>query len=208
MILEENGITLEAYLDKNTDIICVFGCLLTDAGKKIKQEMLDWILPKYDCFVVNQEAPGKLFEFPGLVMAKKVSIMYNKPVLYLHTKGAAHSTNVYNQVNCRLVWKDEFINHYDEYYNEVNKDKNIAKVLCPFCGTKQNTTILNGFIANEKAWRIVNIPNPVERLRYEHIFNSVNVKMFGRILNNVNDLCNKDTGFRKMLKYINKYDKI
>jgi len=206
MILEENGITLEAYLDKNTDIICVFGCLLTESGKKIKEEMLSWILTKYDCIIVNQEAPGKLFEFPALVMAKKVSIMYNKPVLYLHTKGAAHSTNVYNQVNCRMIWKDEFINHYDDYYNEVNKDKNIAKVLCPFCSNKHNTTILNGFIANQLAWQKVSIPKPVERFRYEHIFDPVKVQMFGRVLNNVNALGKTDPGFKQMLNYINNFN--
>lgn len=205
MNLKECGITLEAYLDKNSDIICVFGCLLTEAGKKIKQEMLEWILPKYDCYVVNQEAPGELFEYPALLMAKKISKMYNKPVLYLHTKGAANSKNIYDQNKCRMIWKDEFINHYNEYFAELKKDKKIAKVLCPFTGSEKST-ILNGFIANVIAWKKVNIPEPIERYRYEHLFTSLkDVKMFGRIMNDVNILKRTNT-FNKMLSYINNFN--
>ena len=201
--LLDAGITLESYLEKDTDIICVFGCLLTDAGKQIKKEMLSWILPKYDCVVVNQDPPGDLFEFPALKMAQKISIEYNKPVLYLHTKGAAHAVNVYNQEKCRMIWKDEFINHYNDYLHELNST-NDAEVLCPFCG-KQKSTILNGFIANVNAWKKVSIPLPEERYRFEHIFSKTDVKMYGRIFNDIHDLCNRDAGFRKMIKFINSY---
>ncbi len=200
--LNKNGITLESYMDKDTDVICVFGCLLTEAGKKIKEEMLPWILEKYDCIVVNQEAPGKLFEYPALKMAKSISMNYNKPVLYLHTKGAAHSKNVYDQTKCRLVWYDEFINHYDEYLSHIKNNK--PQVLCPFTG-RCHTTILNGFIATTPAWQNVMIPQPVERFRYEHIFNSVeNVEMFGRVIKDAN-ISYRDAGFIRMLKYINNF---
>lgn len=200
--MQQNGITLEAYLDNNTDIICVFGCLLTEIGKQIKAEMLKWILTKYDTIVVNQEAPGKLFEYPALKMAQVVSKNYNKPVLYLHTKGAAHSKNVYDQTKCRLVWKDEFINHYNEYFSRIKNFK--SQVLCPFTG-KGHTTILNGFIATTQAWQNVIIPQPTERFRYEHIFNSVkNVEMFGRVMRDVN-IIQRDVGFSRMLKYINNF---
>lgn len=200
--LNENGITLESYMDKDTDVICVFGCLLTEAGKKIKEEMLPWILEKYDCIVVNQEAPGKLFEYPALKMAKFVSMKYNKPVLYLHTKGAAHSKNVYDQTKCRQVWRDEFINHYDEYLSHIKNNK--PQVLCPFTG-RRHTTILNGFIATAPAWKGVPLPPPDERLRYEHIFNNLrNVEMFGRVMKDVN-LASRDAGFARMLKYINNF---
>lgn len=201
--LEEHGITLESYMDKDTDIICVFGCLLTEAGKKIKEEMLPWILEKYDCIVVNQEPPGKLFEFPAMKMAKLISMKYNKPVLYLHTKGAAHSKNVYDQINCRLIWKDEFSSHYDWYKEHILENESV--ILLPFCG-KQHSTILNGFIASPLAWSKVNIPEPAERYRYEHIFNTVkDVKLIGRLMNDVNFLSVADLGFRRMLKYINSY---
>lgn len=205
--LDKNGITLESYMDKDTDIICVFGCLLTEAGKKIKEEMLPWILEKYDCIVVNQEAPGKLFEYPALKMARCVSMKYNKPVLYLHTKGAAHSKNVYDQTKCRLVWHDEFINHYDFYKEHI--DLNKPQVLCPFIDTSIKTTILNGFIATPKAWAIVNVYYPsgdkMSRLMYEHLFRNTPTECIGRVFNDAS-IRNK-TSFNKVLKYIADFGK-
>ena len=204
--LEKFGITLESYLDNETDIICVFGCLLTKEGQKIKREMLKWIVPQYDCIVVNQQPPGKLYEFPGLKMAKTASIRFNKSVLYLHTKGAAHSTNIYNQEKCRMVWKNEFIDNYDSYINELNHTKG-PEVLCPFSGVGANykPTILNGFIANVDAWKLADIPEPIERYRYEHIFANTDVKMYARIYNDVNELNMSDPGFRRMVTYINTF---
>lgn len=201
--LNENGITLESYIDKDTDVICVFGCLLTEAGKKIKEEMLPWILEKYDCIVVNQEAPGKLFEYPALKMARFISMKYDKPVLYLHTKGAGHSKNVYDQAKSRLMWKDEFVNNYAFYREHIDMKK--AQVLCPFSDSKKPMTFLNGFIATPKAFAKVDIYYPTpgqERSRYgyEHLFEKINVECICRILDGV-QLCNNN--FKKMVKYIN-----
>ena len=178
----------ELIKNDETPIMCVFGCLLTESGKKIKKEMLEWLTKKYDVICVNQEPPGDLYEFPGLKFAQQYTIDNNIPILYIHTKGAANPKNVYDQELCREMWKDEFINHYEDYLKLLETHE----VVCPF--TDENgSTWINGFIATPQAFNKINIPISSNRFIYEHIFdrtfkmfnikNKINV--IGRIANNI-----------------------
>ena len=203
--LSQNNCSVEHEYEKDTPILCVFGCLLTESGKKIKEEMLPWLTEKYSVTIVNQEAPGKLFEFPALKYAKELSIAKNKPVLYIHTKGAGNSQNLYNQLKCRAVWKNEFSDNYDWYLNKVNT--NNATVCCPFTHKNLGMTILNGFIATPEAWKKTNVYLPQigvmdDRLGYEHLFDFTDCEVNGRVMD---DVILGTTAFDRMLTYINNY---
>jgi hypothetical protein len=183
--------------------VCIFGCLLTERGKEIKHEMLSWLQTKYSVICINQEAPGDLFEFPALLCAREHSIRYNIPILYLHTKGAAHQTNVYEQSKVRNLWKHEFIDNYDYYQAKVLSDP--YAVAAPFVSDAPlGITWLNGFIAGTSAWKnaLVNPPTqPLGRLVYEFIFRNTEHHPCSRVLPHVNDI--HSDAFEHMKRYIN-----
>lgn len=191
------GCSIEPIEHRGTPILCVLGCLLTEAGEAIKREMIEQFRKKYDIIAVNQEPPGKFYEFPALSFAQIVSIKSDKPVLYVHTKGAGHSQNVYNQAKCRKMWYDEFINHYDEYINYLTVHSD--EVMCPFTGSTKYTWI-NGFMAGVTAWKNVKIQQTVDRFYYEYIFRDYPVNIHGRIRNDVSFF--PSTEFDKMNAHI------
>ena len=61
--------------------LCVFGVLENNYGLKIEEEILKWLLPDYNVYIVYQKYPGKLFEYPALRFAqwlikKKMILFY------------------------------------------------------------------------------------------------------------------------------------
>ena len=65
--------------------MCVFGVLENNDGKKIEDEMLNWLIPNYNIYIVYQKYPGKLFEYPALKFAQ-----------YLIKKNKSNSTFIYS----------------------------------------------------------------------------------------------------------------
>ena len=196
----EKTLDVERIKYTGTPVLCVLGCLMNDLGKRIKQEMVEWISEKYDIVAVNQEYPGKMFEFPGLAMAQTASITLHKPVLYLHTKGAFNTNTIYSQENVRKLWKREFIDNYDYYFGKVSGSG--AAVACPFTGSFNRTTWMNGFVANEAAWSsIPRFESSYDRFPYEHTFIHAGIPVYGRIMNNVNFWPSRES--QKMVNFIN-----
>lgn len=199
------GVTVETIKWTGTPVICILGVLDNDRGKVIKQELLSWITHKYDCISVNQEPPGRLFEYPALFIAQQTSISTGKPVLYLHTKGAANPNNVYNQERVRKLWRFEFDVHYDDYMKFINSGERV--VACPFTGTKTHTTWMNGFMATSEAWKVShNIVPPRQysdgnRYPYEHCFRDAPIIGYGRIMHHIEGYPND--GAQDMIKFIN-----
>ena len=197
-----HGVTVERIKFTGTPVICVLGVLANERGLVIKKELLSWITAKYDCIAVNQDPPGKLFEYPALWVAQQTAISLNKPVLYLHTKGAANPKNVYNQTRVRKLWQFEFDAHYTDYINLINSGDCV--VACPFTGTKTHTTWMNGFMATPGAWKIANNivpPKNGDRYPYEHCFREAPVVGFGRIMNDIEGY--PEPGGMKMVGFIN-----
>jgi hypothetical protein len=168
--------------------LCVFGCLLTDEGKRIKNEMLSWLRPIYNVFCVDQEPPGVFFEYPAMLYAAKLSIDTRQPVLYIHTKGAANKNHL--QAKVRKVWQHEFGTEYRRiYWNTVASDQPI--VVAPFV-SPEGSTWFNAFIMNTAAANILmdvidDQTHPISmhlaeqniRYRYEHIFRDTSCKVIG-----------------------------
>lgn len=182
-----NDIIINKHFSEHTKIYCVLGVLLSDEGISIKNEMLEWLIPEYDVITVEQKLPGELYEYPAIKYAVNLSKETNEICLYLHTKGAAHKNT--SQQYVRKMWKDEFINHINEYLHIVKT--NIPTIACPFTGI-QKITWLNGMIFNSSAAKIIEIPLPKKRCYYEqlcrktvseHNYNNINV--VGRIYNDI-----------------------
>lgn len=185
--------------------ICVFGVLLTEEGKKIKSEMLEWLDQFYEVTIVEQEPPGDKFEYPAIKRAAELSVEKNSPVLYIHTKGAANkvpgwSARMLNkkfkvpstakpedcQKTIRNMWKNEFTGkRLEEYLNRCNTDK--PTVCCPYTG-KEKITWFNAWIINPSAAKYVlkNIRVDNWRWYYERIFGNIKeVNVIGMRLNDL-----------------------
>lgn len=125
---------------------CVLGVLTTEAGLKIKEEMLSWLKPIYEVFCVEQEAPGVLYEYPAIKMAADLAVDLNEPVLYLHTKGAAMPNQAQPMV--RAFWQHEFTVNSEKYFETVDDCKPL--VSAPYTMHK-NIAWFNAFVMNPMA---------------------------------------------------------
>src|SRR5574344_529876 len=106
---------------------CVLGVLKTEAGLRIKEEMLGWLRDKYEVITVEQNAPGKLLEYPALKLAVETAIEFNEPILYIHTQGAANVNQA--QFFVRELWKREFNRHAEEYFQFDDKPQCKAPIV-------------------------------------------------------------------------------
>lgn len=188
--------------------LCVLGVLLTKEGKKIKQEMLNWLNPEYNVMCIEQEPPGKQFEYPAIKYAAKLAVDINKPVLYIHTKGAANpipnwAVRMMNkdfnvpstakpedcQKVIRNLWKNEFTGErVKEYFKKCNT--NNPTVCCPYTG-KEKWTWWNAWIINPTAaeFLLKNLKQTDYRWYYERVFS--NIKEINVIGMRMNDLYSK-----------------
>ena len=206
-------------------MLAVLGCLMNEAGKKIKAEMLEK-LKEHNIFCVEQEPPGKLFEYPGIKCAAKMAIDMNEPILYIHTKGAGNLVPKYLyyklpnvsiaddmpegakpedwQKSVRKFWYNEYTGErLKDYLKELEMD--VPCVVCPFTGTDK-ATWQNAFIINPLAGKeiIKNLKITTHRDYYEHIFEEMpNVKVKGLIYNDISRPYNEI--FRKMHKLLWSY---
>lgn len=127
---------------------CVLGVLKTPEGLRIKEEMLKWLSEKYEVIAVEQEAPGDLYELPGLLMAAELSYKLKESVLYLHTKGAAMQNNAQPMV--RKCWEIEFGEKADKYFGIANSTTK-PTVVAPVVAKENKVCWFNGFVMNWQA---------------------------------------------------------
>lgn len=158
---------------------CILGVLLSDNGKDIEQYMLSWLSKKYNVISIRQPSPGTLFEFPALRFAQLFSSEFDEPVLYLHTKGAAHK----GAFQCKTLnmWRYEFVELKATYEENIDK----YDVLLPYSGP-QNITWFNGFIASNKAFSSIPPISILEnRFYFEILFKGSSLRFYGRRLNHI-----------------------
>lgn len=194
-----NNIQIEKHFNKHNKCYCVLGSILNNEGIKIEQEMLNWLSQKYDVISIKQLKPYNLFEYPGILFALKLSIDSNENVLYLHTKGAYNQG--FYQSHIRNLWKDEFINHYDDYIKLLTNNKNA--IACPFTGSYK-WTWYNGFFISPAAINNFTLKQDSNRYYYETLFqNEKNINVIGRIYNDIDNKNNSNNDSKiKMRKYI------
>ena len=169
--------------------LCVFGCLLTKNGIAIKDEMLQWLKPEYHVFCIDQQPPGKLYEYPAIKYACQLAVDMNKPVLYIHTKGAAHNALVQSYV--RKMWKNEFTYPNSmNYFNTVNTDN--PTVACPITSSDR-ITWLNAWVINPSSAKLLLTQLHISdnRLYYEGLFRD-NGKPYRELISNVIGIVHHD----------------
>jgi hypothetical protein len=162
--------------------LCVFGCLLTEEGKKIKTEMLSWLKEYYNVLCIDQQPPGQLFEYPAIKYTIKLALEFNVPVLYTHTKGAANPTGQENlQSKIRKIWKHEFTKNIDSYFG------NYEGVRTPFTGSLKKTWF-NSFVLYPNAAKELQKTFHLDsnRFYYEGLFNNTNINVYGVVRNDLN----------------------
>ena len=176
-----NGIEIVEYNTSDTDCIAVIGCLKTDKGIKILQELLSWVPNKFHTYIVYQDPPGKLYEYPAMKWAKDVANLFNKPVMYIHTKGAVFTRKCSPFI--RNKWKETFYDNYEECIDKLNG----KTVYCLYTGNKK-IPWYNGFIATAEAWNEAKIILSNDRWYYEHkIWENTNCNVIGKFSNSQND---------------------
>lgn len=186
---------------------CILGCLDTDTGLKICDEMLEWLKPCHDVKVIHQEPPGVKFEYPAIAEAIDLAITTNEPVLYLHTKGAANlipgNYKVSMMADCvnypatavpedcqkivRNMWRQEFTTDRLKLYIE-RVIKNDCVVVCPFTGPEKYTW-QNGFIISQSAAVELKKTFHLDSRRhyYETMMRNTQIKVVGMIFGNITD---------------------
>lgn len=156
-----NGIEIVEYNTTDTECIAVIGCLKTDKGMKILQELLSWVPNKFHTYIVYQDPPGNLYEYPAMKWAKDVAKLFNKSVMYIHTKGA-----VYDRIETVWVrnnWKDFYLNNYEWIMKNLDKQNTVC---CLFTG-KTKVPWFNSFIATPDAWEKTKIKISNDRYYFE-----------------------------------------
>jgi hypothetical protein len=178
---------------------CVLGVLKTEEGLRIKEEMLAWLESKYEVFVIEQEVPGKLYEWPALKFAADLSENSMEPVLYLHTKGAGNPREQQRWV--RNFWRDEFVGHIDQYFEAV--DVLNPTVVAPIVSKKNRICWFNGFVINPLAAKELNknITLKTDRMWYEQgmLTSCTNIDCVG-ILSDCAD--KPEDGWDEFVKYL------
>jgi len=207
-IAESNTIKIihKTYNSTNKTL-CVFGVLENENGKKIEEEMLKWLLPNYDLYIVYQKYPGKLYEYPALKFAQYLIKKKKKTLLlYLHTKGAFFPNRDKDiQKIVRELWKYEYSgNNIKKYINPILN--NIADVTAMFVGNRYKTTWFNGFYISYRAFNIINLDKLLNtsRWNYEILFKNTKARVLGIIENkidkNIHDIARKYLELIKKIK--------
>ena len=154
-------------------MLAVMGVLKTEKGKKIKERISNYLKPRFDILYVEQEPPGKMFEYPAIRYALQLAIEMDEPVLYIHTKGAADPYNMWYQTPVKKLWEKEFgTEKVEENYKKVCCDA--PTIICPIAGSA-NQTWWNGMIINPAAARLLMKTFHFDKNRYYYEYNMCNV---------------------------------
>jgi hypothetical protein len=187
-IVESNTITIIHKTKNSIDkILCVFGVLENNNGKKIEEEMLNWLIPNYNIYIVYQKYPGKLFEYPALKFAQYLIKKTNQTLLlYIHSKGAFYPNRDNIQSVVRELWKYEFSGYNIKKYITpiINNQADVTTIFA----SRNQTTWFNGFYISDRAFNIIgNLDKKLIKSRhiFETLFLGTKARVLGIIENNV-----------------------
>lgn len=166
------------FKDEDHRPFCVLGSMQTDKGKVIEEEMLAWLTPHFNVYLVRHD--GRAFEYTAIKFLKDVMSKQDAPCFYLHTKGAFYTRKVSHRV--RNMWRHEFAAMQDKYLRAVDGD--MPKVACPYTGSDK-VTWYNGWCANAAAIREMNLIKTDDRFYYEYMLFK-NAEVVGLRMNNIN----------------------
>lgn len=166
------------FKDGDDKPFCVLGSMQTELGKAIEEELLAWLTPRFNVYLVRHD--GRAFEYTAIKLLKDVMSRQDKPCFYLHTKGAFYTRKVSHRV--RNMWRFEFGDQAEKYLQAVKGDT--PKVACPYTGSDK-VTWYNGWCANAAAIRSMNLIKTDDRFFYEYMLFK-NAEVIGLRMNNIN----------------------
>ena len=170
---------LRLFNDNDHRPFCVLGSMQTELGKVIEKEMLEWLVPHFNVYLVRHN--GQAFEYTAIKFLKDVMSRTNAPCFYLHTKGAVYTRKLSHRV--RNMWRYEFVSRQDEYLKAVDCER--PRVACPYTGSDK-VTWYNGWCANAAAVRAFDVIETNNRFYYEYEL-CHNVDVVGLRMNNINE---------------------
>ena len=173
--------------------LCVLGSVDTERGREIAAELLKWLF-KYEVHEVVHD--GSLYEQPALRYAQELSIKENRPVLYLHTKGAYNKPERSRKI--RKLWRREFQDGVDAlcWWRQC-----LPLVVCPFTGADRMTRY-NGFWATPEAWKAIAPIEPSEdRMVFEKLWRDAKaVQIHGTVYEDITS-----ENLKKVHDYLNQH---
>lgn len=161
------------FTDDDTKPICVFNVRANPRGLALEEEMLKWIYPRYNVFVIEHD--GKQFEYPGLKFLQDyvTNNDVKVPILYIHTKGAVMVRE--ESAKVRNVWKKEFGDNMAKYVQIVNVAE--PTIATPYSGWAKDpnpnykgeypVSWFNGWMVNPAGAKLIDVPISEDRYLYE-----------------------------------------
>ena len=139
---------------------CLLSIMDNERGNQIAKEMVSFLATKYE--IIEFRHDGTKYEYPGILMAAKLSKEYNEKILYIHTKGAGNPNSAQPWV--RMFWY-YFLAQHNEWLNEHNDG-----IQCILLG-KEKQTWFNAFMINPDAAEIIinNMEETNDRYYYEQL---------------------------------------
>lgn len=121
-------------------------------GNEIAEEMKVHF-PQFE--IIEFRHDGKLFEYPGIKKAAELSIEYNEPILYLHTKGAGNPNPAQYPVrtNWYAWWSFDWYKQWSD------------GIICIVSGPSKETWF-NSFIIYPDAANIILYKMEISKNRY------------------------------------------
>ena len=180
--------------------LCVFGVLENDNGLNIEKEMLKWLIPEYNVYIVYQKYPGKLFEYPALRFAQWIIKKKNETfLLYIHSKGASHPHRSKNiQIIVRNLWKHEYSgDNKNKYINAILANKTDVATMFSY---RRKKTWFNGFFVSQRAFDLIGKVKIKKRMYYEIMFGKSKARVLGILSNKVK---NSHAAAKKFFNYLN-----
>ena len=169
---------------------CVMGVLRTENGLKIKQRISRYLNPRFSIFYVEQDPPGTLFEYPAILFALKLATDVNKPVLYIHTKGAADPHHMWYQTPVKKLWEREFgTDKVVSTYTRACTDT--PTVICPIAGSAKQTW-WNGMIINPAAAKEIQKTFHFDKNRFYYEFSMCNLPTVNVVSSAIDGTINED----------------
>lgn len=214
MLLLAFGRSVYQYFsDGDHKPLCVLGAANCPRGEAITEEMLRWLIPNFNVFVVKHD--GRTFEYAALSFLQNLILSgaYNEPIFYCHTKGAYHVRKESESV--RRMWRHEFVDRQGLYLSTVDTSK--ATIATPYSGiiSENNRRFANehmvyptyfpyenGWCANAAAIRRIKVIQSPNRYWYEMcMYDSTEVIGLRRHLIDLRDIESRKDVVADMLSF-------
>lgn len=164
---------------------CVLGVYLTDKGREIEKEMMEYLPAFFNVYIVEQiPSDNNLYEYPAIKYMELITKKTNKSCIYIHSKGAGNYHMVQDKI--RRFWKHELTCNLINYIIPLYELPNQPVVTTTFTGSHK-ITWFNMFFVNSFVFNDFTVKYDQDRHYYEQLFTNTNIIVKGIIRNDINE---------------------